>query len=141
MPGFEYEAPVDLPAEQVFDYASEPANLPDFVSAVTEAHRGEDGRVRVVAEVDGRPVELEVWLRVDAHARTVAWGTGDGSDGELAVRDHGAGTSEVVVRLHTAWADGAEAQRGVEQAVAAMTQGAAAKTDSARAAHQEGWAG
>lgn len=141
MPGFEYEAPVDLPAEQLFEYASEPANLPDFVSAVTEVHRGDDGRVRVLAEVDGRPVEMVAWLRVDAHGKAATWGTGDDPDGELAVRDDGAGTSRVVVRLHTTWAEGAGARRGVEEAVAALTQGAGAHTDAERAAHQEGWTG
>ncbi|WP_189210669.1 SRPBCC family protein [Actinokineospora fastidiosa] len=139
----EYEAPVDVPAEDLFEYAAEPANLPEFLSVVSEAHRTGGDRVEVRADVHGHHVDGEGWFRADAASRTLRWGVPGQDDyrGELVVHEVGGDRSRVAVRLNTARGDKGEVRRELAEAVAALAQGAAARTDAGRADRQEGWAG
>jgi uncharacterized membrane protein len=141
MPDYDYTAPVELPADRLFGYLSDPENLPGFLPEMTEAHREGGDRVHVEADVHGRHVEGEAWLRPDAGARTLSWGAPGEDDyhGELTVRDLGDGTSEVTVHLHTERAGGPDVQQGLEQAVAALAHRASAEGDLSDAEHQRGW--
>lgn len=139
----EYAAPVDVPADQVFEYVAEPANLPEFLSVVSEAHAAGGDRVAVQADVHGHRVDGEGWLRADRESRTLRWGVPEQDDysGELIVREDGVDRCTVVVRLNTTRADADEVRRELAEAVAALAQGAAARTDAERADRQQGWAG
>ncbi|QFU89369.1 Polyketide cyclase / dehydrase and lipid transport [Amycolatopsis sp. YIM 10] len=141
MPTYDHTGTVDVPAADLFGYLAEPGNLPDFLPAMTEAHREGGGQVHVEAEVRGEHVEGEAWLRVDETTRTLSWGApGEGDyHGDLRVTETEPGTSEVTIRLHTERAGGEEIQRALEDAVATLSQRAAAKTDREAADHQDGW--
>ncbi len=108
-----YEAPVDLPATEVFQHVAEPGNLP---AAITGGDVG--------------------WCDADAAAKTVRWGA-DGDDearGEFVVHDDGPDRCRVSVRTRDGGGELAEA-------VAELSHAASARTDSFRADHQQGWAG
>ncbi|MFI6027285.1 SRPBCC family protein [Amycolatopsis magusensis] len=141
MPSYHHTGTVDVPAEDLFGYLAEPGNLPHFLPSMTEAHREGGDRVHVEAEVHGKHVEGEAWLRVDQGARTLRWGAPGEDDyhGELSVTETEPGTSEVTIELHTERAGGDDVQRGLEEAVATLSQRAAAETDEEAAEHQEGW--
>jgi hypothetical protein len=108
----EYEAPVDLPADEVYRHAADPANLP---TAITGGDVG--------------------WCDADPAAKTISWGTEGETEtrGQLTVHDEGADRCRIVVRSqHT---DG-----NVAEGVAELAHAASARTDSQRGEHQQGWA-
>ena len=108
----EYEAPVDLPAVEVYQHAADPANLPTAITG------GEIG-----------------WCDADPTARTVSWGAEGETEsrGQLTVHEEGGDRCRVVVR--SSHADG-----NLAEGVAELAHAAAARTDSFRSDHQDGWA-
>ncbi|MFC7614540.1 hypothetical protein ACFQV2_14410 [Actinokineospora soli] len=74
MSSHEYEAPVDVPAEQLFEYVADPAHLPEFLTVVAEAHTTGPDQVHVEADVEGRHVDTETWFHADPATRTLRWG-------------------------------------------------------------------
>ncbi|GAA3029992.1 SRPBCC family protein [Actinokineospora globicatena] len=142
MTSHQYEAPVDLPAEQLFRYVADPANLPRFLTVVSEARATAPDRVQVTADVDGHHSEVEARFSTDEATRTIRWGSPghDEYHGEFVVHEVAVDSSRVVVQLSTPHDDG-NVERELAEAVAALTQGAAAQTDAERADQQDGWAG
>ncbi len=130
MPSFEHTAEVMLPADKLFAYLADPGNL----AQLTEAFSVSGAKVPVEAEG-------EAWLRADRHAKTLRWGSPDEGDdhGRLSVEERGAGQCEVSIRFHTGREGGQNVRRVLAEAVATLTQRAAAETDREAGEHQQGW--
>ena len=141
MTSYEHRASVDVPADDLFAFVAEPGNLPKYFPDLTEVEStGGDG-VHVEAEVGGRHVEAEGWIRVDRATRTLSWGTPGEDDyhGELTVADEGAGRSGITITLHTEHVGGPDVQRALEEAMAVLTHRATAETESDAAQKGDGW--
>ncbi|MBB5958038.1 uncharacterized protein YndB with AHSA1/START domain [Saccharothrix tamanrassetensis] len=141
MGSYEHRASVDLAADRLFDLLSDRENLPRYFPVMSELDPAGGDRVHVEAELGGRHVEAEAWLRVDRERRMLSWGTPGEDDyhGELAVNDQGAGRSEIVVTLHTERAGGPDIQRSLEETVAVLTHRATAEADTAAAEKGDDW--
>ncbi|MFC5291046.1 hypothetical protein ACFPM7_28690 [Actinokineospora guangxiensis] len=109
----EYEAPADIPADEVYQHAADPANLPTAITG------GEVG-----------------WCDADPSARTVSWGAEGETEarGQLTVHEESIDRCRIVVRSRHA--DG-----NVAEGVAELAHAASARTDSRRADQQQGWTG
>jgi uncharacterized membrane protein len=127
----QYEAPVDLPAQELFDYLRDVRHLPEYLPQMTELEPEGGDRVHVAATVDGHQVESEAWLRVDEAAHTLRWGAAGPDDyhGELTVTETQPGSCSVRIELHTERADDAAVQHGLEETVAMLSQSALANAD------------
>lgn len=99
------------PAE-VFAFLSDIRNMPRYLPTVRKVGPLGPDRVAVEGEAEGHAYHDEGWLRVEAEAHRMRWGTEAGSDyhGELSVARLGNGHAEVAVRLHHA-PQGAQARR------------------------------
>lgn len=141
MTSYAHQAEVDLAADRLFDFLADPRTLPRYLPELTEVEPVGGDRVHVEAEVGGRHVEAEGWLRVDRDRRTLSWGTPGEDDyhGELTVSDQGDGRSNVAITLHTERAGGPEVQRGLEEAVAVLAHRATAETDTEAAEKGNDW--
>ncbi|NUT96056.1 MAG: SRPBCC family protein [Saccharothrix sp.] len=141
MTSYTHRASVDLPADHLFGFLSRPEALPRYFPDLTEVEPTGGDHVHVEAEVGGRHVEAEGWLHVDRDRRTLSWGSPGEDDyhGELTVSDEGTGRSEVAVTLHTERAGGPDVQRGLEEAVAVLTQRATAETQTEAAEKGDDW--
>lgn len=117
----------DAPAQELFGYLAEPANLPSYVPAVTAAQALGEGRVRVQADLDGRRIDAEGWLEVDRDAMTLRWGVpGDHSyHGELRVTADDEHRSEVAVTLYTSHPDSERMAQTLRDTVDALTKAVA----------------
>ncbi|WP_215543948.1 SRPBCC family protein [Amycolatopsis sp. CA-230715] len=127
---YRHTATADLPADDVFAYLRDPRNLPRFFPQMTEAEPTGGGEAHVEADVGGKHVEGEAWLRADEARRRLEWGADDDDyHGELEVAESSPGSCEITVVLHTERAEGGEIQRALEETVAALTHTAVAETD------------
>ena len=125
---YESTTTVTASPDELFSYLSDVHNLPDYFAAMKSAEPAGAAEgdapagaeaVHSVAEVDGQRREGEAWLRRDADARSLSWGS-EGPNrygGELRVDDDG-GSSRVTVRLHTEHAEGERIQEGLEETLA-----------------------
>ncbi|AXX33752.1 hypothetical protein KCV87_23775 [Actinosynnema pretiosum subsp. pretiosum] len=109
MTTYTYRAPVDLPAQRLFEFVARPENLTEHLPGI---------------EPTG--------VRVDESVRRVTW---DG--GEAVVTEDGAGCSRIEVRLEAEQTP--ERQRELQEAVAALSHLAAAEVDSQAARSGDGW--
>lgn len=142
MTTYTHTAEADVAAGTLFDFLSEPANLPRYFPQMTAAEPRGGESVHVEAEVHGHHVDGEAWVRADAAERTLAWGAEGPDDyhGELRIEEVAPGRSRIMVSLHSVRAaEGVEVQEGLERTVAALTQVATAddQTD-ARAPREPG---
>jgi uncharacterized membrane protein len=129
MTTYTHTADADVPAEVLFQFLADPQNLPRYFPRMTAAEPEGGDTVHVEAEVHGNHVEGEAWLRSDESARRLAWGAEGPDDyhGELQVEELDQRRSRVTVTLHSVREAGSgEVQEGLEQAVAALAQAAAA---------------
>ncbi|HEY8371400.1 MAG TPA: SRPBCC family protein [Pseudonocardiaceae bacterium] len=133
MGDFRHVAPVDMPADELFDFLAKPDNLPRYFPAMTEAEPVGGDRVHVEADLGNRHVEAEAWLQVDRRNRHLSWGAPGEDDyhGELTIVEQGPNRCEVSVTLHTERAGGDEVQRGLEQTLASLAQRAVRDADMA----------
>ncbi|EMD23419.1 SRPBCC family protein [Amycolatopsis azurea] len=144
MNDFRHAATIDLPASDLFAYLREPRNLPRYFPQMTQAEPEGGDTVHVEADVHGRHVEADAWLKVDADNRSLSWDSQGSHDyhGRLSVEDTGPNESRLTVILSSVReADGEEVQRGLEKAVAALAHTAVAESDVEAAAEQGGWSG
>lgn len=118
MADYEASTRVDVPAGQLFDYLADPHNLTTYVTRLTVAEPLDDDLVRVTADRGDAEVSGDAWVRVDADARSLAWGlTGsDDYSGQLQVREDGAG-SLVTVRVRSVLAAPDQVRDGVDGAL------------------------
>ncbi|HEY7596768.1 MAG TPA: SRPBCC family protein [Actinophytocola sp.] len=134
MTTYTHTAEADVPADVLFRFLAEPRNLPRYFPQMTAAEPEGGDVVHVAAEVHGEHVEGEAWLHTRGMERRLEWGAEGPDDyhGELQVDDLEPGRSRITVSLHSVReAGGDEVQRGLEEAVAALTQAAAADADPA----------
>jgi Polyketide cyclase / dehydrase and lipid transport len=137
---YEHSAPIDLDADLVFDYLSDVGNLPRYFPQMTKAEQRDGDTVRVAADVDGRIVEADAWLRVERADRSLRWGTEGPHDyhGELRVTERGPGLCDLDITLHTTQTDGPDVQEGLVQTVAGLSQIIARKQDDEDGLHPAG---
>jgi hypothetical protein len=125
MSTYRHSAVVDVPADEMFAYLSDPGNLPRYFPQLTVAEAVGGGKVR------GRRATGKAWLCTDAAHRSLAWSSEnseneDNYHGELRITECAPGTCEIAVVLHTERAEGAEVQRALERTVSALAQTASA---------------
>jgi hypothetical protein len=140
MATYTHAADADIAADTLFAFLAEPRNLPRYFPQMTAAEPEGGDTVHVEAEVHGERVDGDAWLHQHAAERRLEWGAEGPDDyrGELRVEEVAPGQSRITVSLHSVRdADGNEVQQGLEQAVAALTQAAAAD-DQARTHKQQG---
>jgi hypothetical protein len=92
---------INVPAEEVFDFASKPEHMPYYLEAVYFAEPLGDGRIRIIGSIKGHDFEAEGWFDVDQHHLMMRWGT-DGKVsyvGHLTVTPMDAFTSKAEVHL------------------------------------------
>jgi carbon monoxide dehydrogenase subunit G len=103
------------PAE-VFAFLADIRNMPSYLPTVRKVGPLGPDRVAVEGEAEGHTYHDEGWLKVEAEAHRMRWGTQEDSDyhGELRVRDAGNGHAEVEVTLNHS-PTGAQARRMQER--------------------------
>lgn len=119
MGDYEHSATVHASADRLFNYLADPANLPDFFSAMRVAEPVGGERVHVEAEVEGTERSGEARLHADHENRQIRWDAPGphAYHGELDVTgdEH---SSTVTVTLHTERADGPGIRAGLEETLA-----------------------
>lgn len=130
---YRHSAHAHVPGDVLFAYVSLVRNLPRYFPAITLAEPLDEQRVRVEAEVHGRPVAATAWLEVDEEAWSMRWGAPGPNDyhGELHVTGAGSGDCEVSVVVHTTRAGGPEVARGLAETVSTLAQLAGSDADAA----------
>jgi len=71
---------IDRPAAEVFAFIADIRHMPAFLPMVRTATPQGDGRVVVEGATNGRHFRSDGWLRSDAQAMTVEWGSDDEND-------------------------------------------------------------
>ena len=76
----EYTDRIDVaaPADAVFGFVSDVANLPKYLPTMHDAHTQGTDRVAVDGEANGHHYHSDGWFKVDQAGRSMSWG----SDGE-----------------------------------------------------------
>jgi hypothetical protein len=94
--------------DRVFDALADPDNLVRFVPQLTkiDPQDGSD-RVEVEARYEGRTQQGEAYLRTDASARKLEWGTDGGYSGWMSIEPDGDG-SMLTLGLQTSHIDHAD---------------------------------
>ncbi len=103
MADFTESTTIDMPAQALFDYLSDVANLPTYFARMTSAAPGDGEEVHTTARMpDGTEVAGEAWFRVDESSQHIEWGSEGPNDysGYLDVTPTG-DTSTVEVHIHT----------------------------------------
>ena len=99
----EYTDRIDVaaPADAVFGFVSDVANLPKYLPTMHDAHAQGPDRVAVDGEANGHHYHSDGWFKVDYAGRSMSWG----SDGEndYSGKDEGdRGRVEVAGRMRAA---------------------------------------
>ena len=89
MKTYDRKITMEVDPDHVFDFVSEPRNLPQFLPTVEYAEKLEDDRIRIKGKSHGHAYDSEGFFRVDRHKRYVEWGTeGDRAySGWLQIRE------------------------------------------------------
>ncbi|XVS63772.1 SRPBCC family protein [Actinosynnema sp. CA-299493] len=113
MTSYEYRAPVEMSARELFEFLAKPGSLPQHLPGLSGSTP-----------------------RLDQDTRRVSWEE-NGYRGELTVRDDDAGLSEVVLAVETD-APG-DVRRELEEAVAALVHRATSEADVDAATNDDTW--
>ncbi|MEU4743796.1 SRPBCC family protein [Actinosynnema sp. NPDC023658] len=113
MTSYEYRAPVEMSAQELFAFLARPESLPQHLPGLS----------------DSTP-------RIDHDRRSISWGENH-YRGELTVAEDGQGLSEVVLAVETD--DPGDVRRELQEAVAALTHRATAEADVDAAKNQDTW--
>jgi uncharacterized protein YndB with AHSA1/START domain len=101
----DYEQSKALAADPgaVFDFLSDPANMPSYVAMMVRARPLNEERVQVAAEVEGRHEEGEARLHADPERRRIEWSgeSESGYHGWMQVAPTGGSGSTVTIHLVT----------------------------------------
>ena len=103
MADFTESTTIDIPAQTLFEYLSDVANLPDYFARMTSARPGDGEEVVTTAQMpDGTEVAGEAWFRVLDSDQRSEWGSEGPNDyaGYLDVNPAG-DASQVEVHIHT----------------------------------------
>lgn len=128
MTTYTHTADADIAADTLFEFLAEPRNLPRYFPEMTAAEPEGGESVHVEANVHGKHVESEAWVRPNTSERRLEWGAEGPDDyhGELQVDELSPGRSRITVSLHSVReAEGGEVQDGLERTVAALTHAVA----------------
>lgn len=125
MADYQGSTTVSVPPDSLFAYLSDVENLPGYFARMREARMTAPHEVHTTAQLpDGTTVEGEAWFRVDDDRKHLSWGSEDdsnGYNGYLDVSEDGDG-SRVEVHIHSPHTQSEEAQRGVDETLAAIKQ-------------------
>ena len=106
MPVYEEAITIKAGANAIFAFASDAANMPKYLSTVTEARdqgkgEGGEGRILMKGEANGHPYQSDGWIKYVEGQNTMTWGSDGENDysGSLEVDDAFEG-SLVTVRLN-----------------------------------------
>lgn len=101
MPEYESTAAIGAPPQAVFDFASNPDNLPKYTPTLKEARVPEEGRIHATSRIRGQEHAANGYFRVDPGARRMEWGSDGNRDycGWLQVRAADGGC-EVTIHIH-----------------------------------------
>lgn len=129
----EYEQSRSIAADPdaTFQYLSDPANMPSYVSTMVRARPVEGDRVEVAAEVEGRREEGDARLRADAGTRRIQWTGESGSayQGWMQVAPADAGSATVTIHLVTDdTSDASEIERALSETLTNIEERLAATT-------------
>src|SRR5262245_58192830 len=103
MTTYTHTADADIPADVLFRFLADPQNLPRYFPQMTAAEPEGGETVHVEAEVHGKHVEGEAWVRPDEAARRLSWGAEGPDDyhGALRVDEVEPGRCRITVELHS----------------------------------------
>lgn len=120
----------DVPAEQVWEFASQPANISRWVPTTHRSSGGAAGEARLVGESHGHRYDATAALRMDEDARQLSWSAAGfpGYEGSLIIAGQD-GRSELTVHLrlpdgHAAAAQADEVERGLAEALEGLAKAA-----------------
>ncbi len=113
MTSYEYRAPVEMSARELFEFLSRPEALPQHLPGLSGSTP-----------------------RVDHDRRRLSWEE-NRYRGELSVVDDGAGHSEVAIAVETD--EPGDVRRELEEAVAALVHRATAEADVSAAKDHDTW--
>ncbi len=100
-PRGEYEdtLTVDAPADTVFGFVADVANLPKYLPTTKDAQRQGTDRVRVQGEAQGQYYNSDGYLRPDRAAKRLEWGADEGYySGWMQLQDRD-GRTDVTVHI------------------------------------------
>ncbi len=100
MPDYHHTITVNCDADQVFEFVSNPANLPKYLPTVHDARPQGEDRVEVSGQAAGHTYHSDGPFNVDREAKSMTWGS-DGENhykGRLEVSEDG-GMSLIDVTL------------------------------------------
>jgi uncharacterized membrane protein len=132
MAEFERRRTVDAPADALFAYLSDIANLPLYFRGITAARPGPGpGEIEVAAVVKDREVRGRAHLEVDEDARRMEWSSEGPNDyhGWLAVRPAG-DASEVELHISTVRVQSGEVDEGIDRSLDVIARIAASRPGS-----------
>lgn len=119
-----------LPADQVWAFASDAANLSRWLPTTQRSSAEEPGDVRLAGESHGHAYDMTASLRGDAQGQRLSWAAPDlpGYEGSLDISG-GDGHCELTVHLrvpddHAAAAQTEEVERGMAEALDGLADGA-----------------
>jgi hypothetical protein len=83
---FDGSATIATSPDRLFNYVADVRHLPEYLPKALSAKAGDGEDLTVVLDVDGDPLEITAWYRVDRERRVVQWGVPDhGYQGWVAV--------------------------------------------------------
>ena len=74
MKTYDRKLTMEVDPDHVFDFVSEPRNLPQFLPTVKHAEKVDSDRIRIQGDSHGHPYDAEGTFRVDRHRRSIEWG-------------------------------------------------------------------
>lgn len=98
MSDYKNSVTIQAPAQAVFDFVSDPENMPEFLPTLKEAHAGEGDHIEMKGSVAGHDYRTTGEMHLDPDEREMHWGsdensyrgqlkvTGDDSRSELSIR-------------------------------------------------------
>jgi uncharacterized protein YndB with AHSA1/START domain len=77
MSAYERTLSLNVPADAVFAYVSDPANMPEYLHTVNEAVPEPVDRLRLRGNAGGHAYDVSCLFKVDAGAHSMEWSTPD----------------------------------------------------------------
>ncbi len=95
MPDYTDQIDVAAPADAVFAFISDVANLPKYLPTVHGAHSHGSDRVEVDGEANGHQYASTGWFKADPQAKLMSWGSDGQNDyaGKMTVTGDGSAST------------------------------------------------
>lgn len=75
MSDFEASTTIAAPQKEVFAYVTDPANMPDYLPTVSEAHKEGPDRIGMSGESEGQPYEGDGFFHIIEEKGKMTWGS------------------------------------------------------------------